>query len=380
VNGLANHATEFFIEPGELDDVPSPVLVVFREQVKSNLRRMIEIAGGAARLCPHCKTHKMAEIVRLELDRGITRHKCATLAEAEMLASVGAGDILLAYNAVGPNVARLVELVRRHPHVSWSTTVDHEGPLTALAAAAAAAGQRVGILLDLNVGMNRTGIRPGESAHGLYRLAARLAGARPAGLHVYDGHHRQQDLAERRAAVEETWRQAAAFRDQLLADGLPVPRVVAGGTGSFPIYAAQDEPALQLSPGTIVFHDAGYGEQFPDLDFKPAAAVLTRVVSRPGAKLATLDVGHKAIAGDPPAGRRVWLPALPDAREVVHSEEHLVIESAAATSLSPGDWLLAVPRHICPTTALYESAVVIADGRVAGRWAVTARDRRLSFE
>src|SRR6185312_12811369 len=106
----------------------------------------------------------------------------------------------------------------------------------------------------------------------------------------------QTDVNERRGAVEAAWKPAAALRDELARAGLPVPRIVAGGTGSFPIFASIRDAALELSPGTIVFNDWGYSETFPDLKFIPAALVLTRVVSRPTSDRVTLDLGYKAIA------------------------------------------------------------------------------------
>src|SRR5262249_5070321 len=123
-------------------------------------------------------------------------------------------------------------------------------------------------------------------------------------------------------------------------------------------------------------HDIGYAERFPDITgFAPAAAVFTRVVSRPTPSRVTFDVGTKAIAADPPAGSRCRLVGIPDAREVAHNEEHLVIETAEANRFRPGDWTFALPMHICPTVALYPRALIVEDGRVTGEWLIAARDR-----
>ncbi len=118
---------------------------------------------------------------------------------------------------------------------------------------------------------------------------------------------------------------------------------------TFPVYATIDDPAIELSPGTCIFHDANYGEKFADLAvFKPAALLFTRVVSRPKPDRLTLDLGSKSVASDPPMGQRVVFPALPDARQVLHNEEHLVLETPDAGKYQPGDWLLGIPRHVCP--------------------------------
>jgi D-serine deaminase-like pyridoxal phosphate-dependent protein len=321
----------------------------------------------------------MAEVTRIELAHGIVKHKCATFAEAEMLALAGVVDILLAYNIVGPNIGRAVEFVVKFPAATFAVTADHPGPVAALGATMADAGQQIDVLLDVDVGQHRTGIPLGEAAHALYRTIANTAGLRPGGFHVYDGHQHQTSLAERTEAVDAEWAAVTAFRDQLVADGLPVPRIVAGGTPTFPVFARQFDPALELSPGTCVLNDAGYGELFPDLNFRPAAALLTRVVSRPAADRLTVDLGYKAVAGDPPAGRRVRFPRLPHAKQILHNEEHLVLQTLAAAAFQPGDELLAFPHHICPTSALHAEACVISGGRLVDHWQVAARDRRLTI-
>ena len=357
----------------------TPALVVFREILEDNLDRMVRIARDPARLRPHCKTHKMREVIELELARGITKHKAATFAEAEMLAVAGAKDILLAYNLVGPNIARAVRFVEMFPGVSFAVTADHPRPVEQLSTAMYVAARSIDVLLDIDTGQHRTGLPVGRQAAELYGLIATLPGLNPGGFHVYDGHNHQTDLAERTAAVEAGWQPVARFRDELEASGLSVPRIVAGGTGSFPIYAAKDDPAIELSPGTCVFHDAGYGRAFPDLDFTPAALLLTRVISRPTPDRITLDMGYKAVSSDPPAGQRLVFPDLPDAEQILQNEEHLVLKTPRAAEFAPGDELFAIPRHICPTSALHKEAYVVADGRVTGTWQVVARDRQLTL-
>ncbi len=357
----------------------SPGLVVFADIVRENVGKMIDIAGTPARLRPHCKTHKMREIVEIELAMGITRHKCATFAEAEMLAVAGATDVFLAYNLVGPNVGRAVEFLDAYPQVQLAVTADHPAPLAALGEATTRAGHAIGVLLDVDTGLGRTGLVPGPQAIALYGAIVETPGVEPAGLHLYDGQNHQTPLEERAAAVDACWRMTTGLRDGLEARGWPVPRIVAGGTPSFPLYARLNDPALELSPGTCVLHDAGYADRFPDMRFTPAAMVLTRVISRPGPNRATFDLGSKAAASDPPAGHRLAFPDFPDAREVLQNEEHLVLESESVDALEPGDAALAIPVHICPTSALHKQAFVIEGGRVAARWDVAARDRWLTL-
>ena len=303
----------------------SPAMVVFRDRLLSNIDAMISIAGDPSRLRPHCKTHKTREVVALQIDRGILKHKCATFAEAEMLVDAGARDICLAYNLVGPNIARAVAFRTAYPDVTFSATADHADPIRDLAAAMSAAGQQIEVLLDIDTGQHRTGIVVGDEATAMYRLICESDGLAPGGFHVYDGHQHQEDRDERRAAVDAEFNRVVEFRDSLVNDGMAVPRMITGGTASFPIYAEKDDPTIELSPGTCVYNDGGYGSYFPDMIFPPAAAVLTRVVSRPTADRITLDLGYKAIASDPPMGKRVHFPDLPDAEQVLQNEEHLVL-------------------------------------------------------
>jgi D-serine deaminase-like pyridoxal phosphate-dependent protein len=215
----------------------------------------------------------------------------------------------------------------------------------------------------------------------LYERAARLPGLTVGGLHVYDGHNRQEAPADRAAAVEALLGPVRAFRADLTRRGLPAPRLVLGGTPTFPVHARLDDPGVECSPGTFVLHDHGYGSRYADLaGFTPAAVVLTRVVSRPTSNRVTLDLGTKAVASDPPAGQRCHLPGLPEYTAVAHNEEHLVIETPAADRYRPGDVLYAIPIHVCPTVALYQRALTVEDGRVTGAWQIAARDRGLTVD
>ena len=357
----------------------SPGLVLFRDLIEANLDRMIRMAGSPERLRPHCKTHKMREVIELQLARGITKHKCATIAEAEMLAEAGAQHVFLAYNPVGPNIGRVALFVQRYPHVRFAVTADHPEPVAALGEVMAKSGRTVDVLLDIDTGLHRTGIAAGPAARELYQRISSTKGLVAGGFHLYDGHNHQKDVAERRAAVLEVWQPAAALRDELVAAGMSVPRIVAGGTASFPIFATLEDPAIELSPGTIVLQDFGYGDAFPDLQFQPAALLLTRVISRPTADRITLDLGYKAVAAESPLANRLRFPDLPDAKPVLQNEEHLVLETAAAERFAPGDELLAIPKHICPTCALHQQAYVISGGKLVGTWAVAARDRMLTI-
>lgn len=364
---------ESWYEISNVAEVDSPALLIYPDRAEENVRRMIAIAGGPERLCPHVKTHKLAELAQMQMTHGITRFKCATIAEAEMVASCGAADVVLAHQPVGPKVQRFIQLIKKFPQTRFATIVDDESVIRVLSATATQAGVTIKLLLDLDCGMHRSGIAPGPKAAALYRLMASLPGLEAQGFHAYDGHIDDNDVVLRTQNCDEAFAAVTALGREL--SDLPVPRIIAGGTPTFPIHARR--PGVECSPGTSIFWDLGYGNQCPDLDFLNAALVLTRVISKPGNNRLCLDLGHKAIAAEKPHPRVQFLN-LPDATAVTHSEEHLVIETGRANDFAVGDVLYGIPRHICPTVALHADAVVIRNGIATERWKIAARDRKLT--
>ncbi len=363
----------------DTSSIYSPGLIFFKDLIRRNIARMVELAGGPERLRPHAKTHKTGEIVDLEREAGISKHKCATLAEAELCAARGAKDVLLSYPIVGPNCTRLANLIRAYPQCRFSVLADHPAAVEALSKALSSAGVQVDVLVDVDVGMHRTGIAPGPEAAALYEQINALPGLVPGGLHVYDGHNHIAGFVERQAEALSQLEPALRLRSTLDQKGLPTPRLVLGGTPTFPVYARLDLPGLECSPGTLVLHDHGYGSRFADLTgFTPAALLLTRVISRPTSTRVTFDLGYKAVASDPPAGKRLVLLGVPDYEAVLQNEEHLVVETPAADRFRPGDEVLAIPTHICPTVAMHQRAYVVEGGRVVGTWNIAGRDRVIS--
>jgi D-serine deaminase-like pyridoxal phosphate-dependent protein len=359
-----------------VDEVPSPGLLLYPDRIEANVRKMIAIAGDTRRLRPHVKTHKLSEIVRLQRTLGIDKFKCATVAEAEMTAACGASHVLLAYQPVGPNVRRLFRLMQAFPATRFATIVDNAASIHAISRTAQTERAVVELLLDLDCGMGRTGLAPGPEAAECYRLISSLPGLAAGGLHAYDGHICDRDLEVRRKVAQTALAPVAALARQLEQGGFQVPRIVVGGTPTLPIHAGVS--AFECSPGTCILWDAGYAALLPDLDFVPAALVLTRVVSKPGSNRLCLDLGHKAIASEGPSPR-VHLFGLSDAVSVLHNEEHLVLETPRAQEFSIGDAIYGIPWHICPTVALHASATVVRSGRADSSWKITARDRMLTL-
>jgi D-serine deaminase-like pyridoxal phosphate-dependent protein len=130
---------------------------------------------------------------------------------------------------------------------------------------------------------------------------------------------------------------------------------------------------VELSPGTTLLWDARYGQQFPEMPFLPAAALLCRIISKPAPDTICLDLGHKAVAAEMPFPR-VYLPQLPESQQVGQSEEHLVLNTDRAGELPIGMVLYAIPMHICPTVIKYPGVLVVEGGELSGEWKIAARD------
>jgi|WetSurSiteA1Bulk_404760.scaffolds.fasta_scaffold00152_7 D-serine deaminase-like pyridoxal phosphate-dependent protein len=357
-------------------EISTPALLIFPERVEDNILRMISLAGGPDKLRPHVKTHKMSEVVKLKIKHGISRFKCSTLAEAEMTAQCGGKDIMLAMQPVGPHIDRFFRLQKTYPGSRFSTIVDDAAIADQLAAMAAKHEMETGLWLDINNGMNRTGIIPGNQALELYRMISHLPFIAVCGLHVYDGHIHDRDPADRRRTCEKDFASVSALIKSIGASGLQVPAIVAGGTPTFPLHIQRT--GIEVSPGTCVLWDSGYQDQFRDFDFLPSAVLMTRIVSKPSGNLICLDLGHKAIAAEMPHPRVAMLN-LPVDRYVSHNEEHLVIESPDAANRKPGDVVYCIPWHICPTVPRYPFAYVVRNSKIAGTWRIDARDREITI-
>lgn len=357
-----------------IDELDSPALVIYTERVQANIDTLIAMIDDPLRLRPHAKTHKNKEATQLMMAAGINKFKCATIAEAEMLAQCGAADVVLAYQPVGPKLKRFLKLTQQYPNTQFSCLIDNPASAQEIASAFAAAAQTIGVYIDLNIGQNRTGIAPGDMAIVLYNFCAAASGLSPRGLHAYDGHVKGS-LEERTIASNEAFAQAEAMKKTLLAMGHTDINIIAGGSPSFPIHARR--PVVECSPGTFIFWDKNYLDQCPEQPFQIAAAVVTRVISLPNATHICIDLGHKSIAAENEITKRVFFPDAPGLQPISQSEEHLVLYAGEGHSFQPGDVLYGFPLHVCPTVALYERAYTVENGKLSGEWKILARDRRL---
>lgn len=364
-----------FAEQGE---VISPQLVYYPELIRENISRMKRIAGETERLWPHIKTHKMAQVTKMLVAEGIDKFKCATIAELEMAAEAGGEQLVMAYPLVGPNIGRFIAVSKAYPHVMFYAIADDTRQVELLGNAAEKEGLRISLLMDVDLGQHRTGVSVDE-VETLYHIWAKRTGIRMCGMHCYDGHRHEKDVEVRQEEVKKADDRLQFIIASLKDNGFDVSVVILGGTPSFPCHAKLMKE--YLSPGTCVIQDVGYREAYPDLDFIPAAAVLTRVVSRPTKDTFTLDMGTKAVSCDPPVPR-AEIVGMEYAETVMQNEEHWVVrvpEKHIKDIPKIGTELFALPVHICPTSALYPGVPVIERGHLKEWWEITARNRKITF-
>ena len=359
----------------DVENIDSPALAVYPRRIESNIQKMIDIAGGTDHLRPHIKTHKIAEIIEMQLKSGISKFKCATISEAALLASCGAKDVLLAMQPVGKNIARFFELMADFPRTTFSTLVDCNEVIREIERSAIAQKTKVDLWLDINNGMNRTGVEPNEDAVKIYQILDQSLHVVARGLHVYDGHIHESDFEKRREICDNDYKAVLQLHSKLEELGIEVGTIVAGGTPTFPIHSGRDH--VEVSPGTTLLWDQGYADSYRDLDFLPAAVLIGNVVSKPKTGLMCLNLGHKSIAAEMPFPRAKIL-TISDCEQISHSEEHLVVECPNSNLYPVGSIVYAIPTHICPTVIKYQEVLTIEDHSVTGTWKIAARDHKIS--
>lgn len=359
-----------------INDVDSPALVIYPDRVKENIRRVVNSIDDVSRLRPHVKTHKSAEVTRLMLDAGITKFKCATIAEAEMLLNAGATDILLAYQPVGPKINRLLELYLIHRKARISCLIDDFDTASDISKIFSAQSASIGVYIDLNIGMNRTGISTDQALR-LYEECKPLKGIIIKGLHAYDGHIRDADFITRQKRSDEAFEPVMKLKDVIKTTHAHDLTIIAGGTPTFSVHCKRKD--IECSPGTYIYWDRGYEQTLKEQHYLFAALVVTRVISKPTSDTICLDLGHKAIASENPIMNRVFFLNAPDLIPTAHSEEHMVFKISNNASFKVGDVLYGVPYHICPTVALHDRVAVVEGNKVTSYWATIARNRKISI-
>ena len=355
-----------------IDELDSPVLVVFPDRVKHNIQLAIDMTGDVDRLRPHIKTNKSPDVAKLMLRAGITKFKCATIAEAEMLAQCNAPDVLLAYQPLGPKLARFVSLIKKYPATRFSCLTDNRDAANEQSSAFHSNTLVVPVFIDLNVGMDRTGISPDDKAVSLAAHCNLLKGIRLAGLHAYDGHIRDRDYETKKQKCDDAFASVERLNQQL-----QLPTIIMGGSPAFSVHCKRKQ--IECSPGTFVYWDKGYSDLCPEQKFQTAAVLVSRVISLPSADKICTDLGHKSVAAENDITRRVFFLNAGGLKPIGQSEEHLVLETNDVHSFNVGDILYGLPYHICPTVALYERVITVENGKTTGEWKNVSRDRKISL-
>ena len=360
-------------------EVCTPALAIYREIVDSNIAVTLRLLGGDAnRWRPHVKTTKLAFIMRRLVEAGIANFKCSTSLELMTVCEAGARDVLLAYPVVGANARRVRELSEQFGSVHISALVESEQQIKTWD------GSRVGLFIDVNPGMDRTGVEQDDVQKivGLAR-AIEAAGLAFRGVHYYDGHLSNLALPERERVAHRGYDQLIEIVAALESASVPVQEVITAGTPAFPCtlsYSRFGDARFvhRASPGTVVYGDCSSLAQLPaEYGYRPAAIVVSTVVSQPCSRRVTCDAGHKTVstdAGAPTCAVIGW----PDLLPLKPSEEHLPIEVAPGYATPAiGETLYLVPRHICPTVNNFDHALIVAAGAIIGVERVTARGREV---
>jgi D-serine deaminase-like pyridoxal phosphate-dependent protein len=361
----------------DVENLDTPALVVYPDRIKQNIGLLKSMIEDVSRLRPHAKTFKSKEVALLMLKAGIRKFKCATIAEAEMLALCKAPDVLLAYQPIGPKLKRFVKLMLTYPETKFACLVDNISAAVEISAAAVKNKIVIKVYIDLNIGQNRSGIAPGKQALQLYVDCDLLPGIKPEGLHAYDGHLHDADLGIRTEECNKCFVPVSKLQADLVHLGYHEPVIVAGGSPTFPIHAKREK--IECSPGTFVYWDKGYQTMLTEQPFSTAALIVSRIISLPDETKLCLDLGHKSIAAENELNKRVYFINAPELVMIGQSEEHLVVDAGKGHTYKVGDVFYGLPYHICPTIALYERVITIENNKTNGEWKNIARDRKITI-
>ena len=350
--------------------VDTPSLLLDAGALKANLERMAAFfAHRPCKLRPHFKSHKCTTIAKLQMQAGAVGITCAKLGEAEVLAEAGIRNILIANQIVGPiKIRRLIELCGRADPMVAVDSADNVGMLSEHALAA---GVRIGVLVEVDVGMGRCGVAPGQPALDLARLVASSAGLRFEGLQGYEGHCVDlRDEAERADKARESMTALVETRRLIERSRLGIKLVSGGGPGTYDI-TGDLEGIDEVQAGSYAAMDWWYEDIRPE--FKQAMSILTTVISRPRPDLLIIDVGRKGVGAEWGAPRVKNLPG----SEVTGfgSEEHMKIAVPRDSAITIGDRLEIVPSHGCTTSNLYSEFIVHENGLVIDRWPIEGRGK-----
>jgi D-serine deaminase-like pyridoxal phosphate-dependent protein len=376
---LKEFAWDELFRLSDAENLLTPALLVFPEMIAWNIERTLKLLdGNADRWRVHVKTAKLAFTLRALREHGVDNFKCATTLELLVACREGTKDVLFAYPAVGANARRVKEIAEEFPSTRIAVLVENEDQV------AQWRGTKIGVFLDINPGMNRTGIEQGRSEQ-IVNMAAAIHQARLElrGLHYYDGHYGGLDEPARTIASHSGYDQLLRIVGEIERHGCEIQEVITAGTPTFP--CSLTYPGFRgkkfvhrISPGTVVYNDATSLAQLPaEFGYKPAVLVLSRVVSRPRADMLCCDGGHKAVSADAGVPTCVVV-GHPELTPQSPSEEHLPMTIADGSAPPKvGDLIYLLPRHVCPTVNNFDCAVLVRNKAAVSVEKVSARGREM---
>lgn len=351
-----------------LEELDTPSLLLHGAACERNLRRMADyFSGQKCQLRPHFKNHKCVTLARHQMAAGNSvGMTCAKLGEAEVLAHSDFPDLLVANQVLGaPKIARLVKVARE---TRISVAIDELCQAQEISQAAAAAGVKVGVLIEVDGGMGRCGIAPGEPVLELARRVVELPGIEFRGLQCFEGHAVYiDDRAKRDAMAIESMQQAIETRHLLESRGIPV-EMLSGGSSSTYATSGRMAGVDEIQAGTYATMDWRYHQLVPE--FEIALSILVRVISAQGDKF-VIDLGVKG------AGAEFGVPMVKGHPEVdvpfFKAEEHCVMRGGPTRRV--GETFEVIPSHSCTTFNLYRE-VAVHDGEcVTEVWPIEASGR-----
>ncbi len=354
-------------DPGR---IVTPALLIYPEQVDANIRAAIKLADNDPnRWRPHIKTAKLGYTLRRLLEHGVKNFKCSTTLELLAACQLNAADVLVAFAVMGANRERILEIAEQYAKTRISVLVESAEQV------ASWRNTGIGMFIDVNSGMNRTGVDQ-DSVSDLLALGRNI-GSALRGLHYYDGHMSGFPPEERQNAAFSGYDHLLKAVEAFGETGLPVEEVITSGTPAAPFGIAY--PGFRnasfihrISPGTVVYNDMVSLQQLPGYGFAPAAFVLSTVISHPLARQVTCDAGHKSVSADAGVPTCSVL-GHPELTPLKPSEEHLPVQSASDAVPELGSKLYLLPRHVCPTVNNFDHALLVVDGEIRGIESVTAR-------
>jgi D-serine deaminase-like pyridoxal phosphate-dependent protein len=364
--------------PGQsLADVDTPACLLDLDAFERNLGTMTDaVRPFNVRLRPHAKSHKCAEIARRQIAAGAVGVCVQKTSEAEALVAGGVADVLIANEVVGRGKLARVAALGKSAQIG--VCVDDAAVVAELDEVARAAGSRLDVYVEVNVGANRCGVEPGAPALRLARIVSGSANLRFAGLQAYHGAAQHlRTVEERRVAIAQAVDKAGRTRRLIEKDeGLACDIVTGAGTGTF-IYEGTSGVYDELQPGSYAFMDADYNrnswEGFPR--FEQSLFICSTVMSAPTPERVVVDE-LKAHSFDSGMPQVVGWSGVEYARP---SDEHGVLKVAAgARAPRLGEKIRLVPGHCDPTVNLYDWLVCYRGERVEAVWLVTARRVLLS--